>query len=45
MGKRLNTKLKLGDCLFRAVKLTKNADPNKYEYSNYVIGFDLCLQY
>ena len=26
--------------LFAAVKLTKNADINKYKYSGYVIGFD-----
>ena len=26
--------------MFRAVKLTKNADPNKYSYSRYGIGFD-----
>ena len=27
-------------CLFGAVKLTKNADIDKYEYSGYGIGFD-----
>ena len=30
----------LGNSLFGAVKLTKNADPDKYEYSGYGIGFD-----
>ena len=28
-------------CLFGAVKLTKNADPVKYSYSEYGIGFDI----
>ena len=28
------------DCLFRAFKLTKNADPGKYSYSGYRIRFD-----
>ena len=27
-------------CLFGAVKLTKNADPDQYSYSGYDIGFD-----
>ena len=27
-------------CLFGSVKLTKNADINKYKYFGYVIGFD-----
>ena len=36
----LNAKFSLKDCLFGAVKLTKNADPNKYSYSGYGIGFD-----
>ena len=30
----------LKDCLFGAVKLTKNADPDKYSYSGYGIGLD-----
>ena len=30
----------LGNYLFRAVKLTKNANFNKYSYSGYDIGFD-----
>ena len=29
----LNMDFKKGDCLFGAVKLTKNADHNKYGYS------------
>ena len=27
-------------CLFGAVKLTKNADPDKFSYSGYSIGSD-----
>ena len=30
----------LNNCLFGSVKLTKNADPDKYKYSGYGIGFD-----
>ena len=30
----------LEDCLFGSVKLTKNADIDKYGYSGYGIGFD-----
>ena len=29
------------DCLFGGVKLDKNADPDKYLYTGYGIGFDL----
>ena len=36
----LKTDFTLSDYLFRAVKLTKNADPDKYGYSGYGIGFD-----
>ena len=36
----LNANFTLKDCLFGAVKLTKNADPDKYSYSGYDIGFD-----
>ena len=28
------------NCLFEAVKLTKNFDPDKHQYSGYVIGYD-----
>ena len=31
----LNTVITLGDCLFRAAKLTKNNDPDKYSYSGF----------
>ena len=30
----------LGNCLFRAVSLTKNAGIDKYKYSGYGVGFD-----
>ena len=36
----LNTNFILKDHLFGAVKLTKNADPDKYSYSRYGIGLD-----
>ena len=37
----LNTDFTLiKDCLFQSVKITKNADTDKYSYSGYGIGFD-----
>ena len=36
----LSTDFTLTDCLFETVKLTKNADPDKYKYSSYGKGFD-----
>ena len=38
--KELNTDFTLGSCLFRSVKLTKNADLDKYKYSVYGKRFD-----
>ena len=35
-----NTDFALGNSLFAAAKLTKDADPDKYKYSDYGIGFD-----
>ena len=35
----VNTNFPLGNCLFGAVKLTKNADKHTYGYSGYDIGF------
>ena len=35
----LNAKFNLKDCLFGAVKLTMNVNPNKYSYSGYGTGF------
>ena len=37
--RNLNTDFTLNNCLFGSVKLTKNADPDKYNYSSYGIGF------
>ena len=39
-SKDLDTVFSLGNCLFGAVKLTKNTDPDKHKYSGYGIGFD-----
>ena len=36
----LNTDFTLNSCLFGSVKLTKNADRDKYKYSDYITGFD-----
>ena len=36
----LSANFTLKDCFFGAVKLTKNADPDKYSSSRYGIGFD-----
>ena len=41
----LNTDFTLKDTLFGSVKLNKNADPHKYEYSGYDIGFDSRLKF
>ena len=38
--RNLNTDFTLINCLFGCVKLTKNADPDKYKYNVYDIGFD-----
>ena len=35
----LNMDFTLGDCLFAAIKLTMNADPDKYGYGDCGIGF------
>ena len=36
-----NSDFTLKNCLFGSVKLTENADLDKYKYSSYDIGFDL----
>ena len=36
----MNADFNIKDCLLGAVKLTKNADPYKYSYSGYGVGFD-----
>ena len=38
--RNLNTDFTLGNCLFGSVKLTKNADLDKYKYTGYGKGFD-----
>ena len=38
--RNLNIDFALGNCLFGSVKLTKNADLDKYKYTGCVIGFD-----
>ena len=43
-SKNLNTDFVIGNCLFEAVMLTKNADLHKYKYSSYGIGFDCRLE-
>ena len=43
--KNLNTDFTLNNCLFGSVKLTKNADPDKYKYSGYGIGFHSRSEY
>ena len=40
MVKYLNTNFTLVDCLFRVVKLTKNADSDKYGYIVYGTEFE-----
>ena len=45
MVKSLTTHFTLDNCLLGAMKLTKNADPDKYGYKDYGIGFDACSQF
>ena len=40
----LNTDFRLGNCLLGAVRLPKNADPDKYRYIGYGIGSGALLQ-
>ena len=35
-------RLYVTDCLFGNVKITKTADPDKYSYLGYGVGFDSC---
>ena len=44
-SKDLDTDFTLGSCLFGAVKLSKDTDPDKYEYSGYGNGFDSRSQF
>ena len=43
--RNLNTGFTLGNCLFGSVKLTKNADLDKYKYTGYSKGFDSCSEF
>ena len=36
-----SSKIVLGNCLFGKIKMTKNADTDKYKYQGHGIGFDL----
>ena len=40
MVKKFNYRFYIKKCLFGSVRLTKNADPGKYKYSDYGIGWD-----
>ena len=42
--RNLNKDFTLDNCLFGSAKLNKNADPSKYKYSGYSIGFDSCSE-
>ena len=44
-SRNLNTKSALGCCMFGAVKLPKNGDPDKFEYGGYDVRYDARLQY
>ena len=44
-SRNLNTKFSLSNSLFGAVKLTKNADLNKYKFSGYSSGFNARSQF
>ena len=39
-SRETNTDFTLKDCLFEALKITKNADPDKHKFRCYAIGFD-----
>ena len=40
-----NTRFRIGNYLFRAIKLTNNVDPYKYGYRGYGIRFDIFSQF
>ena len=44
-SRNLNTDFTLGNCLYGAVKLAKNADSDKYGCSGYDIGFGTSSQF
>lgn len=41
----LDTDFTLGDCLFGALKLTRNCNPSKYGHSGFGIEFDARSQF
>ena len=43
--RELDTDFTLANCLFGSAKLTKNANPDKYKYGGYGIGFNSCWQF
>ena len=43
--RNLNTDFTLGNCLFGSLKLTKNADLDRYKYTGYSIGFNSRLEF
>ena len=44
-SKDLNTDFTLNNCLCRSLELTKNADPDKYRYSDQGIKFYSCSEF
>ena len=44
-SRNLNSNFTLKDSLFGGVKLARNADPDKYVYTSYGIGFDSCSEF
>ena len=45
MVKRFKADFTLGNCLFGFIKLTNNADSDRYKYSGYGIRFDSLLEF
>ena len=41
----INPDFTLKNCLFRSLKIIKNADSNKYKYSGYSIRYDSCSEF
>ena len=41
--RNLNSDFALGSSLFRSIKVTKDADADKYSYSGYGIGFNTLI--
>ena len=45
MVTRFNSNFSLKDCLIGGIKLAKNADPDKFIYTGYSIGFNSSLEF